>query len=98
MTKKKLLDYHRFLDEAGDTTFYGKGKKNIIGENGVSSVFILGMVKIKDPLEEVRNKINFLQNKITQDKYYHVPSVIKKIKKNGYYLHAQIIFFISSTK
>lgn len=82
------MDYHRFLDEAGDTTFYGKGKKNIIGEKGVSKTFILGMVKIKDPLDEVRNKINLLQKKITNDEFYHVPSVLKKINKNGYYLHA----------
>jgi len=48
MGKDKLMDYHRFLDKAGDTTFYGKGKKNIIGEDGVSKVFILGMIKVKD--------------------------------------------------
>ncbi|MGY6649288.1 DUF3800 domain-containing protein [Wenyingzhuangia sp. IMCC45574] len=88
MGKSKLMDYHRFLDEAGDTTFYGKGKRNIIGTNGVSNVFILGLVKIKDPLDEVREKINSLQNKIVDDSFYHVPSVIKKINKNGYYLHA----------
>lgn len=88
MKKRKLMDFHRFLDEAGDTTFYGKGKKNIIGTNGVSNVFILGMIKIKDPLDEVRNKINALQEKITSDEYYHVPSVLKKINNNGYYLHA----------
>ncbi|WP_298763144.1 DUF3800 domain-containing protein [uncultured Polaribacter sp.] len=88
MRKKKLMDFHRFLDEAGDTTFYGKGKRNIIGENGVSKAFILGMIKIKDPLDEVRDKINELQNKIIGDEFYHVPSVLKKIKKTGYYLHA----------
>ena len=66
MGKNKLMDYHRFLDEAGDTTFYGKGKKNIIGTNGVSNVFILGMIKVKDPLDEVREKINTLQEKITK--------------------------------
>ncbi len=88
MEKDKLMDYHRFLDEAGDTTFYGKGKKNIIGTNGVSNVFILGMIKVKDPLDEVREKINSLQEKITKDDFYHVPSVLKKISKNGYYLHA----------
>ncbi|MGB3150386.1 MAG: DUF3800 domain-containing protein, partial [Maribacter sp.] len=88
MRNKKLMDYHRFLDEAGDTTFYGKGKKNIIGENGVSNVFILGMVKVKDPLDDVRNKINILQDKIVGDEFYHVPSVLKKIKTSGYYLHA----------
>ncbi|EIJ40214.1 hypothetical protein JoomaDRAFT_3268 [Galbibacter orientalis DSM 19592] len=88
MENKKLMDYHRFLDEAGDTTFYGKGKKNIIGENGVSFVFILGMVKVIDPLDKVRDKIVALQTKITNDKFYHVPSVLKKINKSGYYLHA----------
>lgn len=88
MKKKKLMDYHRFLDEAGDTTFYGKGKKNIIGTNGVSNVFILGLVKIKDPLDEVRQKINELQLKITKDEFYHVPSVLKKLNRTGYYLHA----------
>ena len=31
MGNNKLMDYHRFLDEAGDTTFYGKGKKNTLG-------------------------------------------------------------------
>jgi len=88
MKKKKLMDFHRFLDEAGDTTFYGKGKKNIIGTNGVSNVFILGMIKVKDPLDEVREKINSLQNKISLDEFYRVPSVIKKNNKSGYYLHA----------
>ena len=88
MGNPKLMDYHLFLDEAGDTTFYGKGKKNIIGTNGVSNVFILGMIQVKDPLDEVRDKINSLQEKITKDEYYHVPSVLKKINKSGYYLHA----------
>tara|TARA_B110000114_G_C14826512_1_gene290853 strand:- start:319 stop:426 length:108 start_codon:yes stop_codon:yes gene_type:complete len=35
MKTNKLMHFHCFLDEAGDTTFYGKGKKNIIGTNGV---------------------------------------------------------------
>lgn len=88
MGKHKLMDFHRFLDEAGDTTFYGKGKKNSIGTNGVSNVFIIGMIKIKDPLDEVRNKINALQDKIIKGEFYHVPSVLKKINNTGYYLHA----------
>lgn len=88
MNDKNLKDFHRFLDEAGDTTFYGKGKKNVIGENGVSKVFVLGMVKVVDPLDEVREKLNNLQVKIANEEFYQVPSVIKKINKTGYYLHA----------
>ncbi len=85
---KDLKDYHRFLDEAGDTTFYGKGKTSIIGEEGVSKVFILGLVKVKEPLDGVRAKISSLQEKISNDDYFKVPSVKKKINKTGYYLHA----------
>lgn len=39
MPQKKrpmLKVYHRFLDESGDTTFYGKKKRIIVGDNGVS--------------------------------------------------------------
>ena len=43
MTDKKqqsrIIVSHRFLDEAGDATFYGKGKSNIIGTEGVSLTF-----------------------------------------------------------
>ena len=30
--KKSNIATHRFLDEAGDTTIYGKGKKDVIGQ------------------------------------------------------------------
>ena len=40
--KKNIKTYHRFLDEAGDATCYGKGKINIVGSEGVSNCFILG--------------------------------------------------------
>jgi len=75
----ETYEYHRFLDEAGDCTFYGKGKMQIIGTNGVSNVFILGMLHIKQPLQETREKIIYLQNKITQSKYYQNIRLQKKI-------------------
>ena len=81
-------EYHRFVDEAGDSTFYLKGKKSAIGTQGVSNVFIIGMVKIYEPLDQVREKIKSLQTKIENDLFYDVPSVRKKKANNGYYLHA----------
>lgn len=94
--KEKLIDkvvpkytYHRFLDEAGDTTFYSR-RTPVVGENGVSNCFILGMLKIKEPLENVRLKILELQQSIASDKYYKgVPSIQKKIQSTGYFLHAK---------
>ncbi len=82
--------YHRFLDEAGDTTFYGKGKVPLLGNEGVSKCFILGMLKVKQSLPEVRTRIIELQNSIATDPYFKdVPSIQKQIKSTGYFVHAK---------
>ncbi|MFH0977651.1 MAG: DUF3800 domain-containing protein [Spirochaetota bacterium] len=80
---------YRFLDEAGDTTFYGKGKINILGQEGVSKCFILGLVHFKEPLEPIREKIKELQDKVIKDDYFKgVPSIQKKAVKEGFFFHA----------
>lgn len=82
--------YHRFLDEAGDTTFFSKGKIPIIGQKGVSKVFILGMLHIKQDLQKVRQEIIILQQQLEQSRYYQsVPSVIKRVQQGGFYFHAK---------
>ena len=82
-------EYHRFLDEAGDTTFYGKGKVNIVGNNGVSNMFMIGMVKLNDPIPEIRRKIVSLQADVVNDEfYYDIPSIQKKKNGHGYFFHA----------
>ena len=84
-----ILDNHRFLDEAGDTTFYGKGKVPIIGQDGVSLWFIIGMVKFKEPLPILRQRIVDLQNQVVADPYFReIPSINKKVKEGGFYFHA----------
>ncbi len=88
LNNKKIKSNHRFLDEAGDTSFYGKGKKAILGNQGVSSCFIIGMVKFKEPLEDVRDKVVVLQEKIANDPYFQAPSVLKKKNATGFYFHA----------
>ncbi len=85
--KSENSDY-RFLDEAGDTTFFGKGKIPIIGQNGVSNTFIIGMLKIKEDISKVRENVRMLQKNISENKFLHVPSVLKKIQSNGFYFHA----------
>lgn len=69
LEKQQLYEYHRFLDEAGDSTFFGKGKTPIVGTEGVSKCFILGMLKIKEDIAEVRKKVVTLQNEIMEDRY-----------------------------
>ena len=89
--KKTMLKvYHRFLDESGDTTFYGKKKRIIVGDDGVSKTFILGMVKFKTNLDTIRDQIIKMQQEITEDIYYKdIPSIKKKVNKGGYFFHAK---------
>lgn len=86
---KDIKVNHRFLDEAGDTTFYTKGKVPVVGNEGVSLSFILGLVKFRTSLEEVRSQIVQLQQQVQTDPYYQeVPSILKKVAKGGFYFHA----------
>ncbi len=89
MSKSKKQENHRFLDEAGDTTFFGKKKKVILGDIGVSKCFILGMVKFKEPLDFIRKKVIELQLEIESNPFFETPSLLKKKNSTGgYYLHA----------
>lgn len=88
--KEPTFKYHRFLDEAGDTTFYGKGRVPIVGSDGVSACFILGMLKVNEPLSGVRQKVIGLQDAISADPWFAgIPSIEKKKAKSGYFLHAK---------
>jgi hypothetical protein len=80
---------HRFLDETGDTTFYGKGRKLIIGQEGVSLCFGLGIVRIDRPLKEVRQEVTALQKQVETDPLLNtIPSVQKRVNSGGFYFHA----------
>lgn len=86
---KSIKPNHRFLDEAGDTTFYGKGRSSIIGTSGVSNCFILGMVKFYDPIEAIRQQVNQLQQEIADNPLFETVSLLKKKNaEGGYYFHA----------
>lgn len=81
--------YHRFLDETGDTTFYGKGRKLIVGQQGVSLSFGLGVLRIDRPLAEVRREVRALQEQVEADPLLNtIPSVQKRIASGGFFFHA----------
>lgn len=83
--------YHRFIDEAGDMTFFLKGKAPApLGGNGISRTFILGMAYIKQDLEQVRGFIRTFCKEIENDPYFNeIPSVKKRIDQGDFYLHAK---------
>lgn len=68
-----------FVDEAGDPTFYGKGKKVIVGTEGCSKTFSVGYLRISDP-QIIRAKLAEVRLAISTDKYLKpIPSVAKSI-------------------
>lgn len=82
---------HRFIDEVGDTAFYGKGggKLIILGQEGVSLVFGMSIVKFERPLAEIRSEIVALQKQVEADPLLNtIPSVVKRVAKGGFFFHA----------
>jgi hypothetical protein len=87
--KLSPYEYHYFLDEAGDPSFYGKGKSIIVGTPGVSSCYFLGMVKFRSNLDLIRQEVSRLHREVTQDVYFkNIGSIEKKKNKYGFYFHA----------
>jgi hypothetical protein len=87
--KQFTYEYHYFLDEAGDPSFYGKGKNIIVGTPGVSTCYFLGMVKFNSELNAVRQKVIHLQHKVAENPYFKsIGSIKKKKSKHGFYFHA----------
>lgn len=80
---------HRFIDEMGDTTFFGKKNKDLLGTEGVSLSFGLGMIKFKGDLETIRAEVAELQKGVEGDPLLNtIPSVAKRIGNQGFFFHA----------
>lgn len=87
--KKAINKHHHFLDEAGDTTFFGKGGIPMLGKEGVSKYFSMGICYFNEPLQPIRSKIVELEKRIAADPFFKVGSVQKKITQTGkFYFHA----------
>lgn len=81
MSKDLEQERHYFVDEAGDTILFNKYGKIIIGTEGCSKNFILGLMLIDKP-HEARKKIEELRHEIVNDPYLkNVPSVKEKTSK-----------------
>jgi len=88
--KDPTFHYHRFIDEAGDMTFFGKGKTPILGNEGVSKVFMLGMGQVKQDLIQTREQLFQFYENVENDPFFNtVPSIKKRIDRGGFYVHAK---------
>jgi hypothetical protein len=74
MILKDINANYYFVYESGDSTFYNKSGKCIVGEEGCSKILILGFIRTTDPVT-LRKSILNLKDEISNDSYLkEIPS------------------------
>lgn len=84
---KQPLAEHRFfyVDETGDPSFYGKGRKLIVGTEGCSRMFGLGFLRTANPTV-IRGRLAELRSTLAGDRYL---SSIPSMQKTLHAFHAK---------
>ena len=80
---------HYFVDEAGDGTLFDRKGRVIIGTEGCSRYFILGLVDVPDPVS-LQQDLDDLRARLLADPYFKgVPSFQPEAKKTALAFHAK---------
>lgn len=66
-----------YVDEAGDTTFYNRRGRLIVGEDGCSPILILGYVRAEQPAALRRRLLDLQQQVLAEPYFKDVPSLRK---------------------
>jgi hypothetical protein len=78
-----------FVDEAGDGNLFNKKGNIIIGQEGCSRYFLLGVLDVKDP-NSLSTDFLALREQLLNDPYFkNVPSMQKESRKTYYSFHAK---------
>jgi len=78
-----------FVDEAGDLTLFGRRGKSLLGVDGVSKCFMVGVAKIED-VEKLGSELDLLRQNLLADKYLHsIPSMQPERRKTALCFHAK---------
>ena len=80
---------HFFVDEAGDLTLFDKKGRIIVGTDGVSHTFMLGIAEITHP-QMARSALDDLRQTLLRDSYFAgVPSMQPEARKTALAFHAK---------
>ena len=78
-----------FVDEAGDGTLFDARGRVLIGEQGVSRYFILGVLDVPNP-EQLQKDLDELRQNLLADLYFKkVPSMQPEARKTAFMFHAK---------
>jgi hypothetical protein len=80
---------HYFVDEAGDTTLFNARGVAIVGNEGVSRAFMVGVADVPDPAA-ARSALDALRSSLLADPYFKgVPSMSPSGGKTAMCFHAK---------
>lgn len=69
-----------FVDEAGDSTFYDRHGRFIVGEEGCSSILLLGFLQTEKPAQ-IRRALEQTRQQLASDPYLEgIPSMEKTLR------------------
>lgn len=67
-----------------------KGEFRFLAKRELVIALFWGMVKFNENIINLRDRVTLLQHEIASNVYYsNVPSVLKRVNKNGFYFHAK---------
>ncbi len=87
MPEKRPVNNY-YVDEAGDLTLFNRRGQVIVGKQGVSRVFMVGVAYLPDP-QLVHQRLEDLRAELLADPYFKdVPSLRPQAKKTAVCFHA----------
>ena len=80
---------HYFIDEGGDSTLFSRSGKVLVGTEGCSRFFILGLLDVPDPMV-LQRRLDALRMELVNDAYFKgVPSLQPNARKTALAFHAK---------
>ena len=80
---------HYFVDEAGDGTLFNKRKQVVVGREGCSGYFVLGVLEAVEP-KTLHDELEALRDELRADPYLSkVPSMQPERNKTAFAFHAK---------
>ena len=80
---------HYFVDEGGDGILFSRNGKVLVGTEGCSRFFILGLLSVSDPIV-LEDQLDKLRGQLMNDSYFKsVPSMQPVNRKTALAFHAK---------
>jgi hypothetical protein len=78
-----------FVDEAGDPTLFNRRKQVVVGSEGCSTYFMLGLLDVADPTTLAKDLVDLRRSLLADPYFKHVPSMQPGQKKTAVMFHAK---------